>query len=166
MCGERKASGPEGPSVTNCRPDDLPEVEQILKVSSEAADWSAEALADALRRHPTYFFVSRAESRIAGFVCGRVVANEAEILNLAIRPELRNRGIGKELVSKLLHTFTLQGVAQVFLEVRKSNATAIAFYHRLGFRQVGERPGYYQNPPEPALVLARKPASPDGRSSP
>ena len=166
MCGEGKTSGQNASSVTNCRPGDLREIEQILAVSSEAADWSAEALADALRRHPTYFFVARAESRIAGFACGRVVADEAEILNLAIRPELRNRGIGKELVSKLLHTFTLQGVAQVFLEVRKSNATAIAFYHHLGFRQVGERPGYYQNPTEPALVLARKPASPDGRSSP
>lgn len=145
--------------MTNCRPDDLPAIEQILKVSSEAADWSAEALADALRRHPNYFFVARAENRIAGFACGRMVADEAEILNLAIRPELRNRGIGKALVGKLLHTFTLQGVAHVFLEVRKSNITAIAFYHRLGFRQVGERPGYYQNPLEPALVFARKPTS-------
>ena len=152
--------------MANCRPEDLPEIEQILKLSSEAADWSAEALADTLRRHPTCFFVARAENRVAGFVCGRIVADEAEILNLAIRPELRNRGIGKALVGKLLHTFILQGVAQVFLEVRKSNATAIAFYHHLGFRQVGERPGYYQNPTEPALVLARKPVSPDGRSSP
>jgi [ribosomal protein S18]-alanine N-acetyltransferase len=159
VCAEPKAVNAAGLRVISCNLADLPEIEQILRVSPEASAWSLEALSDALRHHARYFFVARNEQGIAAFICGRKVAEEGEILNLAVRPGLRKRGMGKALAGKLLHAFAQDGVAQVFLEVRESNAPAISFYRQLGFHQIGHRPSYYQNPPEAALVLMRKPAS-------
>jgi [ribosomal protein S18]-alanine N-acetyltransferase len=157
MRSERKVPSATDLRVTRCKLKDLPKIEPILRVSPEAASWSLQALSDALRQHPSYFFVARQEQGIAGFISGRKIADEAEILNLAVRPELRKHGIGQALVGKLLHTFARDGVAQVFLEVRESNASAIFFYKQLGFHQVARRPAYYQNPTEAALVLARQP---------
>jgi [ribosomal protein S18]-alanine N-acetyltransferase len=156
VCAERKAASTDDHRVALCRLEDLPGIELILEASPEAASWSMEALADALRRHGAYFFAARGEQGIAGFICGRKVADEAEILNLAVRPGLRKRGIGAALVSKLLHTFGLEPVTRVFLEVRESNAPAVALYKDLGFQQIGRRPNYYENPSEAALVLARQ----------
>lgn len=156
MCAERKASSTNDHRIALCRLEDLPEIELILRASPEAASWSTEALADALRRHGQYFFAAGQVQGIAGFICGRKVADEAEILNLAVRPGLRKRGIGAALLSKLLHTFALEPVTPVFLEVRESNSEAIAFYKGFGFQQIGRRPNYYENPPEAALVLARQ----------
>jgi [ribosomal protein S18]-alanine N-acetyltransferase len=143
--------------VSLCRLENLLEIQMILQVSPEAARWSVDALADALRAHAPYFLVVRQDRGIAGFICGRKIASEGEILNLAVRPSFRRRSIGKTLVSKLLRTFAQEGVSQVFLEVRESNASAIAFYQELDFRQIGRRPNYYDNPREAALVLSRQP---------
>jgi ribosomal-protein-alanine N-acetyltransferase len=156
VCAEFEAAKLNGPGVGWCRIEDLPEIEIILHVCPEAAVWSADALADALRAHPQYFFVVRGDRGIAGFVCGRKMADEAEILNLAVCPAFRKRGIGAALVSKLLYTFAQDGVSQIFLEVRESNFPAISFYRNLGFHHIGRRPSYYENPQEAALVLARR----------
>lgn len=156
MCADRKAAGAADLRVISCNLEDLPEIEQILRMSPEAAAWSMEALADAWSQHAPYFFVARHERGIAGFISGRKTADQAEILNLAVHPDFRKRGIGNTLVGKLVHTFARQSVAQVFLEVRESNAPAISFYKALGFHQIGHRPGYYENPTEAALVLTRR----------
>jgi ribosomal-protein-alanine N-acetyltransferase len=140
--------------VQPCRKEDLLELEGILQQSPEAANWSTNTLAEALARHPYYLLVAWQTQQIAGFVSGRRVVDEAEILNLAVKPDFRRKGIGKALVRELLQLFAREKVANVFLEVRSSNANAIAFYQHQNFRQVGERPAYYQNPPEAALVLA------------
>ena len=156
MCDEAQAACENVLRVTPCRAQDFSELEEILRVSPEAAAWSAQALTDALRQHPGYFFVGRQEKGIVGFICGRRVLDEGDILNLAVRPEVRKRGVGKALLQKLLDTFAHEGVTQSFLEVRESNTGAIGFYKDRGFRQIGLRASYYQNPAEAALVLAFK----------
>lgn len=155
MDAERKTASTGHDLVALCRFEDLPGIDLVLRASPEASAWSTDALAETLRRHGPYFFAARWEQGIAGFICGRKVANEAEILNLAVRPGVRRHGIGAALLSKLLHTFTLESAAQVFLEVRESNAAAISFYKHFGFHQIGKRAGYYENPQESALVLSR-----------
>ncbi len=138
--------------MTSCRREELSEVQAILQASPEAAAWSLSALTDAFEKY--CFLVSWHRQEIAGFISGRRILDEGEILNLAVKPSLRRHGLGKTLVQALLKAFTQEGAVQVFLEVRESNATAIAFYQRLGFRQIGERSRYYQNPVEAALVLS------------
>jgi ribosomal-protein-alanine N-acetyltransferase len=156
VCYEAQAASENILRVTPCGVEDLSELKEILRVSPEAAAWSEETLTGYLRQHPGYFFVASLEQHTAGFICGLRAADEGEILNLAVRPSLRHRGIGKALVGKLLHIFAQEHVAQVFLEVRESNTRAIAFYEGTGFRQVGRRLGYYQDPAEAALVLTFK----------
>lgn len=164
VCGETRAASENVPRVTLCRIEDLSDIEHILRLSPEAGAWSAQALTDALRQHPAHFLVARQEKEFAGFILGRRVLDEGEILNLAVRPELRKRGVAKALVRTLLEIFLREDVTQVFLEVRESNRGATAFYKDIGFRQTGLRAGYYQNPVEAALVLALKTASPEGTS--
>jgi [ribosomal protein S18]-alanine N-acetyltransferase len=140
--------------VTSCQREELSEVQAILQASPEAAAWSLAALTDAFEKYSNCFLVSWHRQEIAGFISGRRILDEGEILNLAVKPSLRRHGLGKTLVQALLKAFTQEGAVQVFLEVRESNATAIAFYQQLGFRQIGERSRYYQNPVEAALVLS------------
>ncbi len=92
---------------------------------------------------------------VVGFLVARRIADEMEILNLAVDVGFRRRGVASRLLEAALKLGSASGMQRVFLEVRASNAGAIAFYERQGFRQVGRRPRYYSDPPEDALVLFR-----------
>jgi [ribosomal protein S18]-alanine N-acetyltransferase len=132
---------------------DLPAVFEILARSPEAASWSAAGLQSVFEQDAKHFLVAVEGAEILGFVAGRALAGEAEILNLAVAPAHRRAGLGKALVQSLLRTFAAEDVGTVFLEVRESNRAAIVFYELIGFEPAGTRPGYYSNPPEAALVL-------------
>ena len=142
-------------SIRECQNGNIPEVRAILAVSPEAAQWSEQALADALAASSGYHLISMVGAEIAGFISSRRIAVEGEIMNLAVKPEFRRQGLGQALVHVILERFDRDGILQVFLEVRESNHRAISFYERLGFRQIGRREAYYSDPPEAALVLAR-----------
>ncbi len=140
--------------INACRSEDLPHLQAILQQAPEAAPWSSNLLGEALASQPSHFLVARQGKDIVGFIVGHRVMDEGEILNLAVRSEFRRQGLGKALVKQLLQIFGQEGVVKAFLEVRPANAAATAFYRRLGFRQVAERPAYYRNPTESALILA------------
>lgn len=131
----------------SCRPAvaaDLADVARIQAQAPEAAQWDP---ADYLRHD---FSVAVAEGRVAGFLVARpVAAGEAEILNLAVDAGMRRRGIGRALVREL----AARHPGSIFLEVRESNRAARGFYESLGFQVVSVRPGYYQTPPECAIVM-------------
>jgi len=80
-------------------------------------------------------------------------ADEGEILNLAVAPDGRRRGLGRELVRATIDALTEREVRQVYLEVRESNAPARALYATFGFKEVGRRQQYYRRPVEDAIVL-------------
>jgi ribosomal-protein-alanine N-acetyltransferase len=104
--------------------------------------------------------VADGEQGVNGYLFALWVQEESEILNVAVRPEVRRRGIARCLMSEALERLAREGVRQVFLEVRESNAGAQAFYERLGFSLVGRRRQYYRQPREDALVLACPLAAP------
>ncbi|MGB2635823.1 MAG: ribosomal protein S18-alanine N-acetyltransferase [Candidatus Acidiferrum sp.] len=141
------------------REDDLAAVEAILQLSPEASNWTIGSLTQAFEQYPSYFLVAAQDEQITGFISGRRILDEGEILNLAVKPSERSAGVGKALVQALLERFGRENVLQVFLEVRESNLGAIAFYQGFGFRQVGKRTGYYRNPVEAALMLALRTGS-------
>ena len=80
-------------------------------------------------------------------------ADEGEILNLAVAPPGRRRGLGRALVRGVLDALTSRGARAIYLEVRESNAPARALYAAHGFREVGRRKQYYRRPVEDAIVL-------------
>jgi [ribosomal protein S18]-alanine N-acetyltransferase len=89
-------------------------------------------------------------ARLVGFVVLRTAADEAEVLTIAVRPGQRGRGIGRQLMEEALRRLYRDRIASCFLEVDGDNLPAIALYRALGFKQVGERKGYYDRPSGPA----------------
>lgn len=115
--------------------------------------WSAAEVAAVLAT-PGAFLLEEPE----GFLIGRALAGEAELLTLAVAPGARRCGTGARLVAGFLSQAASAGAARAFLEVAADNAPALALYAGAGFRPAGRRPGYYRQPgaaPTDALVLAR-----------
>lgn len=132
---------------------DATQVAEILREAREAASWSEDALRETVLLPGVSAYVGERNGVVSGIVFGRQVLDEAEVLNLAVRPGMRRRGEGRALVSQILNRFAELQVSRVFLEVRESNAGAITFYRGLGFKTVGARKDYYQDPTESAAVM-------------
>src|SRR5690606_8252820 len=124
--------------------------------------WSADELASLLGQDPVFGFIAISsgspEPPPGGFVLARLAAGEAEILAIAVRNALQGAGLGRMLMDGVLRHLHAERAEALFLEVDEGNAPALALYRRLGFRQVGQRPGYYDHPQAPktaALTMRR-----------
>ena len=95
------------------------------------------------------------ESPVAAFCAFWLVVDQIHINNLAIRPELRRRGLGRLLLQRVLEDAAAMGAPHATLEVRRSNSAAIALYEHAGFELAGVRTSYYTNPIEDGLILSR-----------
>jgi len=124
----------------------------ILKESPEAAQWSQESLDKSTSSFTAW--IAGANSQVSGFLVGRTVADEFEILNMAVSPAHRRRGIGARLVTEALAWSRTSGARRAYLEVRSSNEAAISLYAGHGFREKGRRTGYYVSPIEDAIVFS------------
>lgn len=98
--------------------------------------------------NPLNFLLARPQ----GFLLGRTVAGEAELLTLAVAPEYRRQGIAADLLAEFARTALARGARDAFLEVASDNAPAIAAYTRAGWIRAGLRRGYYA-PGIDALVM-------------
>ena len=113
--------------------------------------WSAAEIA-ALIADPLVFLIAE----VAGFALGRAVADQAELLTIAVAPAFRRQGIGARLVSGFLGEAAARGATRAFLEVSADNAAAIAVYDSLGFVAAGRRKGYFVTAgetPKDAIVM-------------
>ena len=133
---------------------DLPTIVEIERMSF-GDPWSEETFRDLLRLRHAIFLVATEgpPESVCGYVIAAVVADEAEVLNLAVAPRARRRGLGGRLLDAGLGMIRERGGREVFLEVRESNAPAIALYSSRGFGALSRRARYYRNPVEDALVL-------------
>ncbi|MEX0729269.1 MAG: ribosomal protein S18-alanine N-acetyltransferase [Aquisalimonadaceae bacterium] len=142
--------------VRRMREEDLREV---LRIERDAYPfpWTNGVFRDCLRVGYGCW-VREYEGRLAGYLIQSVAAGEAHVLNLCVDPALHRQGLGRELLEHGLYTAARLGAETVFLEVRPSNRAAVRLYERLGFGEVGIRPGYYPQPGgrrEDAMILAR-----------
>jgi ribosomal-protein-alanine N-acetyltransferase len=115
--------------------------------------WSESSFREALGSPWTFGLVAHTGKEIAGYLIGREVAGTGEVLNLAVAPDSRRRGVARALLRTGLGYLRKRQVEEVFLEVRESNQSAQALYLSSGFRPIGQRAAYYRNPKEDALVL-------------
>jgi ribosomal-protein-alanine N-acetyltransferase len=95
----------------------------------------------------------RGQSRLAGYIVGRMGANELHINNVAVRDDYRRKGIGRALLNLILEKGKRSGVPCAFLELRAGNAAALALYEECGFSVTAQRSKYYSDPVEDALVM-------------
>lgn len=118
--------------------------------------WSEASVAGELVNELSLWLVAVEGETVLGYVGSQTVLDSTDILNVAVSPDHRGCGIGRALLTELEQRLRQQGVTEVLLEVRPSNAPAIALYTSLGFVQVGRRPNYYLNPREDALILKKE----------
>ena len=126
----------------------------LIERDSFADPWGSREFTTALASPQTIFLVAEdLDGAVAGYAIAIAVADEAEILNLAVRQERRQHGIGGKLLDSAITEVLSHGAEQVYLEVRESNEAARKLYASRGFDEVTRRRKYYQHPVEDALVL-------------
>lgn len=131
--------------------DGIVEIEQASFNNPTTRAWYEEEL-----RRPDVCFIyvlRTADHPVAGFCAFWRVAEQIHINNLAIRPDLRGRGLGSRLLRGVIAEARRLGATTATLEVRRSNLAALHLYTSAGFAQVGVRQNYYTQPVEDALVL-------------
>jgi ribosomal-protein-alanine N-acetyltransferase len=129
------------------RPDHLPLVSRIHSLSQDRG-WTDGEYASLLAQSNVFGFVARPVDQprqIQGFVLGRLIDGEAEVLMVAVDPEARRTGLGRALMDETIRKLHGDRATHLFLEVDEINAPAIALYRKLGFREVARRKGYFEH---------------------
>jgi ribosomal-protein-alanine N-acetyltransferase len=147
----------EPTTIERLAPDaDLGPILEIERASF-SNPWTLEMFRWELRNSEvsTTWVLKVADGTVAAFCCAWVVLDELHINNIAVRPEFRRRGFARLLLGHVVDEAVGRGAAKATLEVRRSNASALRLYDRLGFTVRGVRPDYYSNPVEDALILWR-----------
>lgn len=117
--------------------------------------WSENSIAYELTSRLSYWLVAVENGEVVGYVGSQSVLGESDMMNVAIHPDHRRKGVAEALVLALAKDLKERDNVCLTLEVRVSNEPAIALYEKLGFTQVGRRPNYYRNPREDALILRK-----------
>jgi len=146
------------------RPALLTDLDRICFIEREcfSVPWSREdmeyflneSLSGGRSNCRSLFLCAVIDGALAGYVCMRCVAGEAEIMNVAVTSEYRRRGIGRRLMEYTLRE-SEKDSETVYLEVRVSNTAAFSMYQSLGFSSIGLRRSYYRQPTEDAIVMMR-----------
>ena len=118
--------------------------------------WSLKSVRSELDNPLSLWLVAVEEDRVTGYIGSQSVLGESDMMNVAVHPDFRRQGIGQMLVTALGDELKKAGNRCLTLEVRASNAPAIAMYQKLGFEQVGLRKNYYRNPREDAKILRKE----------
>lgn len=117
--------------------------------------WSENSIASELASRLSYWLVAVEDGQVLGYIGSQSVLGESDMMNVAVHPDHRRRGIAEMLVTALSHDLKERDNVCLTLEVRASNMPAIGLYEKLGFVQVGLRKNYYRNPREDALILRK-----------
>ena len=118
--------------------------------------WSENSVRQELTNPLSLWLVAVEEGRVAGYVGSQTVMGETDMMNVAVHPDFRRRGVAEKLILVLCEKLRQAESHCLTLEVRASNAPAIHLYEKLAFSQIGRRPGYYRNPREDALILRKE----------
>ena len=118
--------------------------------------WSEKSVASELQNDLSLWLVALDGDTVAGYVGSQTVLGETDMMNVAVHPDYRRRGIAEALVTALVVELKNRGSHCLTLEVRSSNAPARALYEKLGFAHIGTRKNYYRNPKEDALILRKE----------
>lgn len=142
--------------ITKMAEQHVAQVAAIEKICFGSHAWSENSVASELNNHLSYWLVALEGDRVAGYVGSQTVCEESDMMNVAVHPDFRRKGIAESLVNALVAALKAQGSRCLSLEVRVSNEPAVSLYKKLGFSQVGLRKNYYRSPREDALILRKE----------
>ena len=118
--------------------------------------WSLNAITGEVFNPLSMWIVALEDDRVVGYIGSQSVIDQADVMNIAVDPDYRRRGIAEALIQRLESGLQERGVTGLLLEVRVSNDPARSLYEKLGFVVVGRRPGYYTKPKEDALIMRKE----------
>ena len=118
--------------------------------------WSENSVASELENPLSLWLIAEEDGAVCGYVGSQTVLDETDMMNIAVHPDCRRKGIAAALITELVSRLKARGSRVLRLVVRESNFSAIALYEALGFTQLGLRKNYYRNPKENALILGKE----------
>lgn len=133
------------------------ELDQLEEIEHEcfSVPWTRQQLLSQLPDESHVFLTARSGGDTLGYAGMSYVLDEGYISNVAVRADARRQGIGDALISTLTARAAALGLSFITLEVRRSNAPAVALYGKHGFVPVGERKNYYEHPREDAVLMTK-----------
>ena len=130
--------------------DDILEIER----SSFPSPWSSKAFRQETDRRVSHLWALRAEGVFLGYICFWMFSGEIHLMNIAVHPKKRGNGFGSHLLAKMIETGRSEGADKAWLEVRPSNIMARVLYKKIGFKETGRSPRYYDDTNEDAIVMS------------
>ena len=118
--------------------------------------WSENSVASELVNPLSVWLVALEDETVIGYIGSQTVMGETDMMNGAVHPDYRRRGVARGLIEALMQNLMERESRCLTLEVRASNTPAIALYTEMEFQEVGRRRNYYRNPKEDALILRRE----------
>ncbi len=144
------------------------DLEQVVAIEQEifSQPWTKQGFLDVLKNKDTLYLTAKENDIVLGYLGLWQSFEEADITNVAVKPEFRRRGVAGKLLEETKKLAAMRGITALTLEVRVSNEAAICLYEKYGFQSLGVRPGFYEKPKEDAMImLAAIPIVNDGLSS-
>jgi ribosomal-protein-alanine N-acetyltransferase len=131
-------------------------VERIREIEtlSFASPWSVNAFRQEVNNPVSHLLGLFVNDALEGYICFWVFEGEIQLVNVAVHPRARGRGLGNCLLRKMLEFAASGGTQRVWLEVRASNGTARRLYEKFGFLEAGKRRKYYTDNDEDAVVMS------------
>jgi ribosomal-protein-alanine N-acetyltransferase len=155
------------PAPATLRPMREDDLDAVLAIEQRAYafPWTRGIFRDCLRADYPAWVLQR-DGELIGYAVLSIAADEAHVLNVCAAPEVQGEGHGRRLLRALLQVARGRGAQRLFLEVRPSNAAALALYHAEGFNEIGRRPRYYPaiQGREDAIVMAMELLPPEPRA--
>lgn len=131
---------------------DMPEVIQIENRSFEFP-WCEDDFIRCLRQRNCIGMVAEHEDRVVGFMIYELQKTRIHVLNFAVAPDFRRRGVGLQMAAKLVGKLSAQRRTRICLEVRETNLAAQLFFRQVGFRAVSVLREFYEDTPEDAYLM-------------
>jgi ribosomal-protein-alanine N-acetyltransferase len=135
-----------------------------IERASFRTPWGEAAFLGEIANRFSRLWIHQSHGRVDGYICFWRILDEAHLLNLAVDPEARRKGIARRLLTGMLDVCASEGGRSVWLEVRPSNSAALELYQEMGFKHIGRRPLYYSDTGEDALVMGLDLGTQGGKS--
>lgn len=132
------------------------DVDGVLAVERESfsTPWSEKLFYDEVENPRTVYYVAvDDDGEIVGYGGMWHVVDEGQITNIAVKKDLRGKGVGSMLLAEIINWAKDKGIGVIQLELRESNLNALGLYKKYGFKVVGKRKEYYKNPTEDAILM-------------
>ena len=130
--------------ITKMTLDDLNNIKDNL-ISDFDDFWNYSVFKSELESDSSHYLVVKDNSKIIGFAGIKVILPDADIMNIVVKKDFRNQGIGSLLLKELINLSKSLNVKNLFLEVNEKNTPAILLYNKFGFKKISTRKNYYKD---------------------